>query len=79
MGDVLKPSDASMKLAIKKGKKAVAASCRIVPQAGTFVAEAISENPIRAIELLEMKMRIQLHSWKSHRFGRIRDTNQYAV
>jgi ribosome-associated translation inhibitor RaiA len=63
------PSDSAMKLAIRKGKDAFQASCRIASQAGIFVAETISDNPVRAIQQLEHKVRTQVEEWKNRRFG----------
>jgi ribosome-associated translation inhibitor RaiA len=62
------PSDSSLKFILEKSKNAVLASCRIVSQTGTFMAEAIHENPIRAIQQIETKIRDQLEKWKRHRF-----------
>jgi ribosome-associated translation inhibitor RaiA len=62
------PSDSAMKLVIRKGKDAFQASCRIASQTGTFVAEAMGESPIRAIQQLEQKVRTQVEEWKSRRF-----------
>jgi ribosome-associated translation inhibitor RaiA len=64
------PSDSAMKLAIKKSKGVVKASCRIASQVGTFVAEATGKNPIRAIQRLEKRIKHQLDSWKMNRFER---------
>ena len=64
------PSDSAMKLAVKKSQGAIKASCRIASQVGTFVAEATGENPIRAIQRLEKRIKYQLDSWKMNRFGR---------
>lgn len=62
------PSDAAIKLALKKGKGAIRASCRIASQAGTFVADAVSDNPVKAIQQIEKKIRTQLDTWKAWRF-----------
>jgi hypothetical protein len=63
------PSDSALKLAIRKGKGAVEASCRIASQVGIFVAETVCENPIRAVQEIEGKIKAQLDSWKRHRFA----------
>ena len=63
------PSDSAMKIAIKKGKDAVQASCRIVSQAGTFVAEAAGKNPFKAVLQIERKIRLQLDRWRDRRFA----------
>lgn len=62
------PSDSAIKLVMKASRGAVRASCRIASHAGTFVAEAISENPIRALKKVEEKIADQLDCWKQRRF-----------
>ncbi len=62
------PSDSAMKVAIKRGKGAIQASCRIASHAGTFFAEAVSDSPIKAIKKIEEKISHQLDSWKRRRF-----------
>jgi ribosome-associated translation inhibitor RaiA len=62
------PSDAALKLVIKKSKDMIRASCRIASQAGTFVADTMSDNPIRAVQQIENKIRRQLDHWKKIRF-----------
>lgn len=62
------PSDAVMKMAMQKGKGAIKAYCRIVSRAGTFVAEAVSDSPVRAVQQVEHKIRAQLETWKAWRF-----------
>ncbi|HVK62225.1 MAG TPA: hypothetical protein VM432_11770 [Bdellovibrionales bacterium] len=69
------PSDAAMKLALQKGKDAIQASCRIASQAGTFVAEAVSESPIRAVQQIERKIKDQLDAWKAWRFQNANSQN----
>jgi hypothetical protein len=54
------PSDAAMKMALQKGKVAIQASCRIASQAGTFVADAVGDTPIRTVQQIEQKIRDQL-------------------
>lgn len=62
------PSDSAIKIAMGVSRGAVKASCRIISHAGTFIAEAISENPIKAIKTVEDKISEQLDSWKHRRF-----------
>lgn len=62
------PSDSTMKLVVEQGKSAVRASCRIASQAGTFVADAMSDSPARAVQQIEGKIRDQLDGWKRRRF-----------
>jgi ribosome-associated translation inhibitor RaiA len=62
------PSDSAMKFAIKSGKGAIRASCYIVSHAGTFFAEAVSDNPAKAILKIEQKINRQLENWKRRRF-----------
>jgi hypothetical protein len=62
------PSDAAMKLAVKKCRGAVQASCRIASQAGLFIAEVASDNPVRALHQIDIKIRSQLEAWKKRRF-----------
>ncbi len=62
------PSDSAMKLVVEKSKNAIRASCRIASQAGTFVADSISDNPIRAVQQIERKIRKELDDWKMRRF-----------
>lgn len=62
------PSDAVLKLAIRKSKDAIEVSCKIVSCAGTFVAEAVSENQIQAVRRVEAKIRKQLKAWIRKRF-----------
>lgn len=63
------PSDSAMKLVVEKSKDVIRVSCRIVSQAGTFVADAIGDNPFRTLQRIEKKMRFQLDVWKAKRFG----------
>jgi len=62
------PSKSGMRWVIEKGKGAVHASCRIASQAGTFVAETFSENPVHAIRHVEEKIKQQLTQWREVRF-----------
>ena len=62
------PSDSTLKLALQNGKDAIRVSCRIVSRVGTFVAEAVSDSQMRAVKLVEQKMRVQLDNWKAWRF-----------
>jgi ribosome-associated translation inhibitor RaiA len=62
------PSDSLVKLAVRKSARAVCASCRVVSEAGTFMAEAVSENPVRAVREIEKKIKRQLDGWKKRRF-----------
>ncbi len=62
------PSDSTLKIVVEKSKDVILASCRIVSQSGTFMADAISDNPMKAIQLIERKIRDQLDAWKRHRF-----------
>ncbi|MFN3455363.1 MAG: hypothetical protein ACK41T_10425 [Pseudobdellovibrio sp.] len=61
-------SDSAMKLMIEKSKNADRASCRIVSQAGTFVGDSISENPVKAMQQIEQKLRKELDDWNVRRF-----------
>lgn len=63
------PSDSDLKLVMEEGKGVIRASCRIASQAGIFVADAMSDNPIRAVRQIERKICRQLAYWKRHRFG----------
>ena len=62
------PSDSAIKVAMKFSRGAVQASCRIASHAGTFVADAVSDNPIKAIKKVEEKIAKQLDGWKRRRF-----------
>jgi len=62
------PSDSAIKVAMKVSRGVVQASCRIASHAGTFMAEAISDNPIKAIKKVEEKIAEQLEGWKQRRF-----------
>lgn len=62
------PSDSAMKLVVERSKGAIRASCRIASQAGTFVADSISDNPVRAVQQIESKIRKELDNWKVRRF-----------
>lgn len=62
------PSDSAIKVAMKVSRGVVRASCRIASHAGTFMAEAISDNPIKAIKRVEEKISEQLDGWKHRRF-----------
>ncbi len=70
------PSDSAMKLVIEKSKNAIRASCRIASQAGTFVADSISDNPVRAVQQIERKIRKELDDWKMRRFERATFENE---
>lgn len=65
----LAPSDSFMRVAMKRGRNAIEASCKIASSTGVFVAETICNTPIEAIGLLETKIMSQLDSWKQHRFA----------
>jgi hypothetical protein len=65
----LAPSDSFMKVAMKKGVDAVEATCKIASQAGEFVAEAVDNNPVKAIYQIEYTIKQQLDEWKKCRFG----------
>jgi ribosome-associated translation inhibitor RaiA len=71
------PSDSAIKVAMKLSRGAVRASCRIASHAGTFVAEAVGENPIKAIKKVEEKIADQLDSWERRRF--LNDEPQITV
>ncbi|MGE0762557.1 MAG: hypothetical protein AB7N80_04700 [Bdellovibrionales bacterium] len=64
----LAPSDSAMNVAFRKGRGVVEATCRIASIAGTFVAKTISDTPIKAMQALDEKIRLQLEDWKKHRF-----------
>ncbi len=64
------PSDSTMKLVVEKSKGAIRASCRIASQVGTFAADSIGDNPVRAVQKIENKIRKQLDIWKVRRFER---------
>lgn len=70
------PSDSAMKLVVEKSKNAIRASCRIASQTGTFVADSISDNPIRAVQQIERKIRKELDQWKARRFERVVSENK---
>lgn len=55
------PSDSVIKVAMKVSRGVVQASCRIASHAGTFMAEAISDNPIKAIKRLKKRL---LNNWR---------------
>lgn len=62
------PSDSFLKLVLKKGVGVAEASCKIASQVGTFVADSVSENPYRAVQEIEWKIKSQLDNWKQQRF-----------
>lgn len=62
------PSDSTTKIAVRKTKKAIEVSCRIVSQAGTFVADAMSDSPFKALQQVEKTIRNQLETWGRVRF-----------
>ncbi len=62
------PSDSVMRMALGKSKDVIRGSIRIVSQAGVFVTDVISDDPIRAIHQMENKIREQLEAWKAKRF-----------
>lgn len=64
------PSDSAMKLVVEKSKGAIRASCLIASQVGIFAADSVGDNPIRAVQQIENKVRKQLDSWKVRRFER---------
>lgn len=64
----LAPSDSAMKVAMKKGKHVVKASCQIFSKAGVFVANSVHHSPVDAIKRLEKKMVRQFNQWKKKRF-----------
>ncbi|MCB9026778.1 MAG: hypothetical protein H6625_10705 [Bdellovibrionaceae bacterium] len=64
----LSPSYSFIKVAMNKGKNVVKASCKIVSQAGEFVAESLCNDPVSAILQIEADIMEQLNEWKKHRF-----------
>ena len=58
------PSDSAIKVAMKVSRGVVQASCRIASHAGTFMAEAISDNPIKAIKKVEEKEEVKIEEPK---------------
>lgn len=62
------PSDSGIKIVVRQSQGLVKASCRIVSQVGTFVAEARGKNPIQTIQSVENKIKQQLDLWKANRF-----------
>ncbi len=62
------PSDSAVKLVFRSGMGVIQASCRIISQAGTFVAESVGETPIQALQQIEEKISGQLKRWKQRRF-----------
>lgn len=65
------PSDACLKIVCEKTKEAIKASCRVVSQAGTFMAEVVSDCPEWGIKKLEKEIQKQLNVWKQNRFSDI--------
>jgi ribosome-associated translation inhibitor RaiA len=63
------PSDSVMSVVIRKSKGLIQASCRIASRAGIFVAETVSDSPLRAIHKIENKIETQLDEWKRRRFS----------
>lgn len=63
------PSDACLKIVCEQTKEAIKASCRIVSQAGTFMAEVASDCPERCVKKLEKEIQKQLNVWKQNRFS----------
>ena len=72
------PSDSAMKLVVEKGKDVIRVSCRIVSQAGIFVADAIGDNAFQTIRRIENKMRYQLDVWKTHRFAQHTEESDHS-
>lgn len=64
------PSDSALRLVVEKSKGAIRASCRIASQAGTFVADSVGDNPVRAVQQIENQIGKQLDNWKVRRFER---------
>lgn len=65
----LAPSDSFMKVAMKKGRDVVEASCRIASHAGEFVADVVCNSPLTAIQQIEGEIQRQLDGWKKRRFS----------
>lgn len=65
------PSDSVMRLVLKKSKDIIQASCKIASCSGPFVADAVSENPIIAIQEIEKKINQQLEVWRKRRFNNL--------
>lgn len=61
------PSDSAVSVVMTMGKGVMNASCRIASEAGTFVADAVCENPVHAIKEIERKIGRQLDAWKRRR------------
>lgn len=64
----LSPSNAAMKLVLKKSDKGFKATCRIFSYAGVFEADVENEKEISVIRKLEERICYKLDIWKSSRF-----------
>jgi hypothetical protein len=61
------PSDAVTDMVFEASKGVVKASCRIASKAGMFVADAVNENPLKALLSIEQKIKRQIDMWKRNR------------
>lgn len=62
------PSDSVVRVALKKGRRALEVSCQVASQAGSFVARAVHTNPSEGLKQVEKKIFSQLREWKDSRF-----------
>lgn len=62
------PSDAFVKLSMKNSKGVIKATCRVVSQAGEFIAEAADRNVTSVIQKIDKEIMKQIEEWHRCRF-----------
>lgn len=62
------PSDSFIKLVFEKSKNKIHATCKIISQSGTFIADAINDNPIQIFRQIEEQIQKQIEDWRARRF-----------
>lgn len=65
------PSDSFSCATIRKTIQGFQAALKINSSVGTFVAEAVAEDPQKAILSLSRRIRSQLRVWKRQRFAEV--------
>ena len=61
------PSDAAIRIILRKSRNIVSVSCRIVSLAGVFLCETMGHSPLPAFQSIERQMKEQLDAWKAAR------------
>jgi len=65
--EAIAPSDAAFRVVFEKNKKIFKGIVRVCSQAGTFIAEAVAEQPLHVLMEMDRHIRRQIEDWKCRR------------